>query len=175
MTPEYVLNVEGSGVEALADRDHLRRRHEQEHRVRIDESPDQPGAGDAVDLGPSAGHPDGATLRIAGWQLRGGHQRKLGRFPVLETAFERFGFATGLPNPGGGTLGELCAAQAYDDGGLIGEFAGPLGGLLVTAPDGAGNQPRVSGKILLGTYVDQHRGLRRADQTGKFIRRYFGK
>ena len=65
VAPEHVLDVEGRGVEALADRDHLGRRHEQEHRVRIDEPADQPGAGDAVDLRPRPGDPDGAPLRVA--------------------------------------------------------------------------------------------------------------
>jgi len=55
----------GTAVEALADRDDLGRRHEQEHRVRIDEAPDQPGAGDPIDLRPRAGDPDGAPLRVA--------------------------------------------------------------------------------------------------------------
>ena len=45
------------------------RRHEQEHRVRIDEAADQPGAGDAVDLRPRARHPDRASLRVARGQL----------------------------------------------------------------------------------------------------------
>ena len=58
----------------------------------IDEAPDQPGAGDAVDLRPRAGHPDGAALRVARRQFRCRHQRQLGRLPALEAAFERLGF-----------------------------------------------------------------------------------
>ena len=95
-SPRWLQNtffdVEGRGVEALADRDHLGRRDEQKHRVRIDEAPDQPGAGDAVDLRPRAGDPDGAALRVARRQFRCRHQRQLGRLPALEAALERLGF-----------------------------------------------------------------------------------
>src|SRR6266404_529320 len=52
MAPEHVFDIEGNGAETLADRDNLGRRHEQKYRVRIDEPPDQPGAGDTVDLRP---------------------------------------------------------------------------------------------------------------------------
>ena len=65
MAPEHVLDIEGNGVETLADRDNLGRCHEQKHRVRIDEPSHQPGAGDTIDLWPRAGYPDGAALGIA--------------------------------------------------------------------------------------------------------------
>ena len=65
VAPEHALDVEGRGVETLGDRRDLRRRDEQEHRIRIDEAADQPRAGDAVDLRPRARHPDGAALRVA--------------------------------------------------------------------------------------------------------------
>ena len=62
MAPEHALDVEGRGVEPLGDGRDLRRQHEQEHRIGIDEAADQPGAGDAVDLRAAARHPDGAAL-----------------------------------------------------------------------------------------------------------------
>ena len=37
----------------------------------------------------------------------------------------------------------------------------------MVAPDRAGDQPRVGGKILVGADVDQGRGIRRADQSGQ--------
>ena len=64
---------------------------------------------------------------------------------------------------------ELLAALADDDGRAAGEFLAPVGGVLMAAPDRAGNQPRIGGKILVGADVDQGRGLRRADQAGKFV------
>jgi hypothetical protein len=42
MAPEHVFDVEGKGIEALADRDNLGRRQEQKQRVGVDESPYQP-------------------------------------------------------------------------------------------------------------------------------------
>ena len=65
---------------------------------------------------------------------------------------------------------EIRSAHANDNGRVACEFAAPIGGLLVVASDGAGNQPLVGGEILVGTHVDQHRRLRRADQADEFIR-----
>src|SRR5882672_3469831 len=79
-----------------------------------------------------------------------------------------------MPQPGGRALRQFCAAHADDDGGAAGIFAAPVGGVLMAVPDRTGNQPRVRGKILVGSDVDQNRGLRRADQTGKFILGYGG-
>ena len=61
MAPEHALDVERRRTEALGNGRDLGRRHEQEHGRRIDEAPDQPRAGDAVDLGPRARHPDRAA------------------------------------------------------------------------------------------------------------------
>src|SRR5947208_15364168 len=133
MTPEHVFDIEGNGVEALADRNDLGRRHEQKYRVGIDGPPDQPGAGDAVDLRPRAGHPDGAPLRIARRQFRCWYQRQLGSLPALKTALERFGLHVDVSQPGRGALSELLAAQADDDGRTAGEFTAPIGGLLMVA------------------------------------------
>src|ERR1700757_5327403 len=104
MAPEHVLDIEGNGVEALADRYDLRRRHEQKYRVRIDEAPDQPGAGDAVDLRPRAGYPDGASLGVARGELRGRHQGELGGLPAFKTALERLGGDADMSEPGPGGL-----------------------------------------------------------------------
>src|SRR5437868_14095717 len=135
MTPEHVFDIEGYGVEALADRNDLGRHHEQKYRVGIDEAPDQPGAGDAVDLRPRAGHPNGAPLRVAGRQFRGRHQGKLGSLPALKTALERFRTHVEVSQPGRSALGELLAAQADDDGRTSGEFTAPTGVLLTVASD----------------------------------------
>ena len=169
MAPEHVFDVEGCGIEALADRDHLRRRHEQEHRVGIDEPSDQPRAGDAVDLRPRAGHPDRASLCVARGQLFGGHQRQLGGLPAFKAALQGFRRYVGVPQPGRGAFRQLLAAQTDDDGRLPGELIAPVGGVLVAASDRAGDQPRIGGKVLVGAHVDQDRRLGRADQASKFI------
>jgi len=44
------LNVEGSGAEAVGHAPDFGGGYEQEYRGGIDEAPDQPGAGDAIDL-----------------------------------------------------------------------------------------------------------------------------
>ena len=94
-SPRWLQNTfsisKGTALKRSPTPDHFGRRHEQEHRVGIDEPPDQPGAGDAVDLRPRPGDPDGAALRVARRQFRRRHQRQLGGLPALETAFERFG------------------------------------------------------------------------------------
>ena len=94
--------------------------------------------------------------------------------PDAKAAFKRLGRNVEMPQPGGGALRELGAAQADHDGRMTGELFAPLGGIFVAAPDSAGNQPRIGGKIRLGTDVDQHRRVRRADEPCKFIWRYRG-
>jgi len=52
MAPEHVFDVEGRGVIAFGDAHHLGGCHKQDDRAGIEKPPDQPGTGDAVDLGP---------------------------------------------------------------------------------------------------------------------------
>ena len=172
MAPEHVFDVERHRIEALADRDHFGRRDEQKHRVRIDEAANQPRAGDAVDFWTRTRHPDGASLRVPGRHLRRRHQREFCGLPTLEAALQRFGRHVDVPEPSGGAFGELLAPQADHDGRTPGECFTPFGGFLRIAPDGAGNQPLVGGKVLVGAHVDQHRRIRHADQACKFIGRY---
>ena len=119
-SPRWLQNTfsmsKGAALKRSPTRDNLGRRHEQEHRVRIDEAADQPRAGDAVDLRPRARHPDGAALRVARRQLRCVHQRKLCLLPAFKAAFKRLRGNIGMPQPGGRALRELCPAHADDDG-----------------------------------------------------------
>ena len=62
MAPERVLDIEGRGAEAACHTFDFRWCDEQEHGGRVDKAADEPGAGDAVDLGPRARHPDRAAL-----------------------------------------------------------------------------------------------------------------
>ena len=158
MAPEHVLDVEGRGVESLADRQHLGRRDEQEYGVRIDEAADQPRAGDAVDLRPRAGDPDRAALRVARRQFRAG-PAAVCLLPGFEAAFQSFGrdIEHGAARP-------PCPALSFSPRMADRRWPGrpvnsplPLGGLLVAAPDRAGNQPRIGGEILIGSDVDQGR------------------
>jgi hypothetical protein len=52
MAPVDALDVEGRSAEALRYPYDLARRHEEEHRGRVDKAADAPGAPDSVDLGP---------------------------------------------------------------------------------------------------------------------------
>ena len=51
VAPENPFDIEQRGIETLCDRLNLRRRDEEEHGFRIDKAADEPGAGNAVDLG----------------------------------------------------------------------------------------------------------------------------
>src|SRR5258708_17459326 len=99
MAPEGVFDVERRGMKVLADGGHLWWRNKQKYRVRIDEPADQPGAGDAVDLRPRAGDPDGAAVRIARRQLRHRHQRKARSLPTFKAAFQRLGRCIEVSKP----------------------------------------------------------------------------
>ena len=100
-------------------------RHEQEHGAGIDEAPDEPGAGDAIDLRPRARHPHGAALLVARGQLLGAHQQLAGRLPGLEPAFQRLRVDALVPQPGGDALAELQALLAGDDDAAAAIVAGP--------------------------------------------------
>src|SRR4051812_29313572 len=143
MAPEYIFDVERRGVESLADRLHLGRRHEQKHRGRIDEAADQPWAGGAVDLRPRPRHPDGSSAPVARGQLCGGYQREFRGLPALEAALKGFRGYVDVAEPGRGAFGEFLAAQANHDGRTSRELTAPVGGRLRIAPDRAWNEPLV--------------------------------
>src|SRR5262245_23676021 len=88
MTPERVLDVERGGREALGHSFYLRGRDIQKNRRGIDKAADEPWAGDAVDLGPRACHPDRTAACVAAWKTRLGHERQLRRGPGFEAAVE---------------------------------------------------------------------------------------
>jgi hypothetical protein len=174
VAPEHAVDVEGRGAEALGDGQHLGRIDEQEHRLRVDEAADQPGAGDAVDLGPGAGDPDGAALGIARRQLGGLDERLAGGAPGLEAALQRLGVDAGVPEPGGRALAQLQALLADDDGGLAAVFVLPGVRACEVAPAGAGLEARVGGPVLVGTYIDEPRSAGQANETGELCYGDFG-
>ncbi len=77
-----------------------------------------------------------------------------------------------VPQPRRGTLREFLAAQADDNGRTSGKFFAPIGRVLGVSPDRAGDQPLVGGEILVGTDVDQGRGVGRTDQSEQLVWRY---
>ena len=90
MAPEYPVDIEWRGVEFFRDSEHLGGRHEQELRARIDESPDQPRAGHAIDFRSMARNPQGCAGRGGGRQAGGRHQRLAGIAPREMASAERF-------------------------------------------------------------------------------------
>ena len=57
MAEGYALDIEGGRAEALGDGDDFGGRHEEKHRTWVNEATDEPGTGNAIDLGPRARHP----------------------------------------------------------------------------------------------------------------------
>jgi hypothetical protein len=115
MAPEHAFDVEGRGVEWLCDCGDLGRFDEKEDSVRIDEPPNEPGAGDAIDLGPLTRHPNRATL----WTRRrdgGGtrHQTAVG-LPRFDTACQAHRVNAIVTKPRGDCLADLAAISAHND------------------------------------------------------------
>ncbi len=90
MAPVHVLviDIERRGAKTGGDVEDLRRGDIKEDRLRIDKAADQPGAGDPIDLGPAARHPDGTALGIPARQTLDRHGRQLRRLPGDDAAFE---------------------------------------------------------------------------------------
>ena len=131
----------------------------------IDEAPDQPGTGDAVDLRPGAGHPDRPALGVARRNAVGGDQRQTRLRPGEEPAFEHVGLAAGVAKPGGDALAELLALLADDDCAARRASSGAHAATRGKGPaDRAGDEPRIGGKVLVGADIDDRRTLRRADE-----------
>ena len=114
VAPEHPLDVEGRRVEAVGHRRYLGGRDEQEHGSRVHEAPDQPGAGDAVDLRPGVGHPHRTAAGVPGRKVVGADQQAAGRRPGVEPALQRLGGRAEVAQPGRDTLAELLAALADD-------------------------------------------------------------
>ena len=94
MAPEDILNVEWNATKAFRHLHDIRRSNKQERGAWINEATNEPGAGDAVDLGASAGHPNSSSPSINGRQLGEGNQRKLLLLPSFKSPFEHLGWNT---------------------------------------------------------------------------------
>ena len=78
MAPEYafVRDVERLGLLLLGDGQHVTGRDEQEAGLRIDEPSDQPGTGDAIDLGPRSCDPPCLAIVMSWRQMDQGNGRQ---------------------------------------------------------------------------------------------------
>ena len=169
MAPEHVLDVEWRRPEPIGDGVDLGRGHEQEHGARVDEAADQPRAGDAVDLGSRAGHPDGPALLVARRQLGRRHQGQPGLGPGLESAGQCLGGATRMANPGGCTLAELATTLADGNSRAADQCRCPVRCDRGRAANRSWDQSRIGGKILLGAHIEDRRGLWAADQPAELV------
>ena len=101
MAPVHTLDVERYGPKAFADGLNLGCSHEQKDGGRIDETPDQPRACDAVDLGPRARDPDRSSFRIALRKSRGWNAWQLLLRPRLGAAVQNIRGRAGMAKPCG--------------------------------------------------------------------------
>ena len=107
-------DVVRDGAGFFSNLENLSGRDVDKARVRVDEAANEPGARDAVDLGPLTRHP----LRGCSGLLRYGPAACL---PSSEPAFEIMNGVASLAQEPGNTLTQLAAIDAVDDNGA-GEF-----------------------------------------------------
>ena len=169
MAPEHVFDVEGRGVEALGHGFDFGRRDEQEDGSGIDETADQPWAGDAIDLGTRSRDPHRATTPVAFGNFAGRHRRMVRFLPADMATFEDLGGDVAAPQPGRGAFAELLALVTDHDDGLPRQARRPILNVEVRAPHGARNQSRVGRKVLVDANIDKRRRGRRAYQSSQFV------
>src|SRR5919204_467360 len=105
----HVGDVVGHRVALFRGVEHLLRWHVQELRLRIDEARNEPGTGDAVDLGSLARHPSGAGVE------RLVIERPLRFLPRLEAALEVARGDAGIVEGRRRSLAHLAPVYAIDD------------------------------------------------------------
>jgi hypothetical protein len=164
VTPEHVLDVERDGAEALGYGRNLLWRHEQKDGRRVDEPPDEPRAGDTIDLRPRPGYPK----RLAGlaWQRQGGsgHGRQSRRGPCRMPSLQCFRGDAEMAQPCGDAFAQLPAVVTDHDCRGLAEPRRPLLHAVTWLTRRAGYQARLGREILVCAHVDQRRAIGRADQ-----------
>src|SRR3546814_7012455 len=96
-------------------------------------------AGDAVDLGPLAGHPLAGSLARRARQRRLADRRPACRAVGFDAALKETGIETERAQQADRTEAHLVAVHAVDDGGPAGlESPAPVQGRAVIAPAGGG-------------------------------------
>jgi hypothetical protein len=161
MTPEYAFDVERRGIEAFCDAHHFRRDDEEEDRLRVDEPPDQPGAGDAIDLWPVTRNPEGPALLIARRELVGADQRLAGLLPGFKPTIEHLGTYAFVPQPSGRALAELLSLMADDDSRSSLILPRPVGDGTKVPTQRSRQQARVRPVVLIRPHVDNRRRPRK--------------
>jgi len=94
MAPEDILDIERNATKALGHLHDIRRSNKQERGAWIDEATNEPGARDAVNLGASAGHPNGSSPSVNGGKLGEGNQGKGRLLPRYQSPFQHLRWNT---------------------------------------------------------------------------------
>src|SRR5512139_79790 len=110
-----ILDVEWHTAALSRDRDYLVRIDEQDACPRIEETPNQPGACDAVDLRPPSCHPGARRAPDDSLEDGFGDERQSCRFPGGIAAFQHPRIKAGGPQLRGRHLAELVPRLASSD------------------------------------------------------------
>jgi hypothetical protein len=138
----------------------------EERRLGVNEPPDQPRAGDAIDLRALARHP-ARRLRA---HLAAQRQLPLG--PFGDTAFEIAGINADLAQACRGVAADLQAVRAVDHDGVAAlELRSPFRGHVRCPPDRPGNHPVVGIESRCAAHIDNDWRRGRATSAVQSIRR----
>jgi hypothetical protein len=148
----HAIDVVRNSTRLLSNGKHLIFRNVDEFRVGVDKAPDQPGAGDTVDLRMfsrypfSRGSPDVSPR---------GHS-PLG--PIGNAAFQEVRLHSHEAQGGGHPLADLMAVNAVrDDLAAARQFGSPLFHAIGRAMKGISHEPVGAGKVGIAPHVDNDR------------------
>jgi hypothetical protein len=127
--------------------------------IRIDETADQPGTGDAVDLRPRSSYPDRAALLVSWWQRVDRHGDASRANPGFKSTLQHFRANAFMPQKGCNPVAELATLLADNDC-RSGEVAAPGSDVGMATTNRAGNEPRITVKIFVGAHVNDDRRTR---------------
>ena len=159
MRPKGAVDVKRCGAEPLGHRGDFGRGHKQEAGGWIDEPADQPRAGNTVDLGAMAGHP-----QIGDRQRRHRHHRQTRLGPGNRTTFQHLAGNPLHPQQRGNPFGKLLAAHAGDHHALAQQSRRGGFKAIMCQMKRSRDQPWISGKIVGHPDIDDRGRIGGADQ-----------
>ena len=155
-----VGHIEGDGGQLLRRQHDLFGHDVEEFRGRVEEARNQPGARDAIDLGPHARHPPrGAPFTISDAEALGdsGQPRLL---PPEIAAFQRRRIDAAQTQLGGCGLADFEAFDAdRDDALAVRDLVCPILHPLMIPPPRAGDQPLLDVVILAAANIENDRRI----------------
>ena len=140
--------------------------NEQEHGVRIDEAADEPGQAMRSTFGRAR-----VTQTVRPWRRAAAAYRRAASAALPRTKPrtrpQGLGREAFVPQPRSDPLTELPALSANGNSLLARVTSRPRCRIFRGSPDGAWDQPRIGGKILVGPHVDEDRTVRKSDEAGE--------